>query len=342
MPTRRILLFLTLLLVGQVQAYDFGTLADRHVAQAYQALAQHNQALQQVADDHCGRKPVAAVDDFRARFRTAFLAWQGAQHLRFGPVQYLSREHRFAMWPDKRGTVRKHLAALKQDADLMDAGFDISSKSVAVQGYSALERLLFENDSLDAKDCRIATAIAANLVQMSDSILHDWFEGTQSYAGYFRAPGPLNPLFASDAELAGQLLNSLYTELELIVTQKLARPLGDKPLAARGQRAEGWRSGTGLAAVAANLRACESLYRLAFAEQLGDTPLARDIESQLQLAHQILNGIDLPLAEAVGDARARSRVEQLQRTVSRLKGLVGRDMAAALELSLGFNSLDGD
>lgn len=338
----KLLLSALLLVATQAQAYDFPSLLQNHIVPVYRSLAERTTALDHAASGYCQPAPERGLPAVQAAYREAFLAWQGAQHLRFGPVQYLSREHRFAFWPDKRGTVRKHLARLRKDPELIGRNFDISSKSIAVQGFSALELMLFDENPPDPTGCRIITAITGNLQTMSNDLVQDWTAGEDAYGRFLVGPGVENPIFESDQELAGRLLNSLYTELELIVTQKLERPLGDGIDKARGRRAEGWRAGTSLSAVAANLAAAEDLYRQAFAAHLNASPLSEQISRRFEQAKATLLTIDKPLPEAVGDPVIRVRVEQLQAELSELKGLLGRDMATALGLSLGFNSLDGD
>ena len=339
----RIILMLALLLsYATARAYDFQAIADRHVLPTYRSLAERTAELDLAARAYCARPSDLALAHLQAGYRGAFLAWQGAQHLRFGPVQYLSREYRFELWPDERGAVGRHLGQLLDDPALQQPDFDISQKSVAVQGFSAMERLLFAGTPPDTTACRLVVAIAANLRDMADGIVGDWSTGDTPYIRYFADPAPGNPLFANKAELAGRLLNSLHTELELIITQKLARPLDKGQEKARGKRAEGWRSQTGLPAIAANLGACHALYRQAFAPELADASPHPQIEAAFAQAGSTLEKLQMPLAEAVADPGQRALVEQLQAELSALKQLLARDLAAALGLSLGFNSLDGD
>lgn len=331
-----------LLMTAAAQAYDFRSLAVRHILPAYQQLAEQTNALDAAARAYCSEPSAPAMQQLRQRYRSAFVAWQGAQHLRFGPVQFLSREHRFALWPDKRGTVGKHLHRLIEDPALQTAAFDISHKSVAVQGFSALEQLLFGDVMPDAKACRVIAAIGANLYAMADGLVTDWSVGDEAYLRYFAEPGPGNPIYGSDTELAGQLLNSLHTEIELIETHKLARPLADDIGKARGKRAEGWRSETSLAAIAANLDASHGLYLHAFAPALAGQALQPQIEHAFEQAKTTLNAVQMPLAQAVSDPAQRVLVERLQMELSTLRLLLARDLAGSLQLSLGFNSLDGD
>lgn len=339
---KKTLFALLLMLASSAQAYNFEAIVQQHILPTYQQLVEQTAQLDHAARSYCAQPDEAALATLRSEYTNAFLAWQGAQHLRLGPVQYLSREHRFAMWPDKRGKVGKHLARLKQDPALQADDFDISSKSVAVQGFSALERLIYGKAPPDTLDCRIATAITGNLRNIGANLLSDWTGGEAPFVNFFNKPDALNPIFESDVELAGKLLNSLYTELEVIVTRKLARPLGNSLEKARGKRAESWRSGNALAAISANLHTSEALYQQAFAPELTGNALGATIEQQFQQAVATLKRINMPLAQAVSNANERAKVEQLQHDVSVLKGLIGRDMAAELGLSLGFNSLDGD
>jgi len=331
-----------LLLCGTARAYDFPGIAERHILPTYQTLARQTAALDNAAQDYCAQPTPAGRDGLQTSYRAAFLAWQGAQHLRFGPVQYLSREHRFAFWPDRRGVVGRHLGRLLKDPALQGDDFDISQKSVAVQGFSALERQLFTEQPVDAAACRIVVAIGANLREMAAGLLDDWNVGDDPYIGYFSHPGDTNPVFESASEAAGRLLNGLYTQLESIVTLKLANPLGSGIEKARGKRAEGWRSQSALPAISANLDACHALYRQAFAPALVGKRLDAQIGAGFSQARQTLDKIGMPLAQAVQDPAQRALVEQLQSELSQLKRLFARELTAALDLSLGFNSLDGD
>ncbi len=342
MSKTAILLITLLVLCSTARAYDFPGIAEWHILPVYRTLVRQTAALDTAAQTYCAQPTPAGREDLQTSYRAAFLAWQGAQHLRFGPVQYLSREHRFAFWPDKRGVVGRHLGRLLKAPALQHNDFDISQKSVAVQGLSALERLLFTEQPVDAAACRIVVAIGANLHEMAAGLLDDWNAGEDPYIGYFSRPGGTNPVFESASEAAGRLLNGLYTQLESIVTLKLANPLGSGIEKARGKRAEGWRSQSGLPAIAANLEACRALYRQAFAPELAGEPLDAQIEAGFSQARQTLDKIAVPLAQAVGDSAQRALVEQLQTELSQLKRLFARELTAALGLSLGFNSLDGD
>jgi len=338
---KTVLMTLLLLATVTANAYDFKTLAENLILPGYQQLQLTTNSLNASGQSYCDKQSKEQLKRLRNQFRSAFLAWQSMQPIRFGPIQYLNREHRFQMWPDKRGSVGKHLRRLLQNTEMTDPGFDISSKSVAVQGFSALERLLFSDKPIDSIQCKLIVAITDNLKSMSSNLLDDWKEGDSAYVGYFSTAARGNDIFESDTELAGQILNSLYTQLEFMVTQKLDRPLGASINKARGKRAEGWRSQTALTALKANLEASRQIYLGIYAEKLGKE-LAAKIDTAFQQSAQLVGNINQPLKTAVTDEKQRPMILELRSTLSALKGLIGRELANELNLSLGFNSLDGD
>jgi predicted lipoprotein len=310
--------------------------ADAHARPAYARLATTTAALQHDADAFCRAPDTAALARLQARHQAAFLAWQGAQHLRFGPIQLFMREFRFDLWPDKRGSVGKHLARLLDEVSTDPGPLEprrFAVGSVAVQGFSAMERLLHDPATAAfagpgfAPRCQVLGAIAANLAGMSAALAADWAQPA----------APDDP--AGDE--AGLLAN-LHTALERVVAQKLALPLGSDAAHARGTRAEAWRSGLARAAIRENLEATRALYRVAFAERARAAGLDAPIEADFEAALSALAAIRVPLAEAVAEPGARAQVETLRTRVSELKARIGGELAPALELTLGFNNLDGD
>lgn len=336
-----------LLLVGIVcyaplsLAYNFAAVADKHIIPGYQRLVETTQTLQQQAADYCNQ--TVPLDALQQNYKQAFLAWQGVQHLRFGPIQYISREHRFELWPDKRNSVSKHLLALMDDPLMQQDGVpDISQKSVAVQGFSALEYLLFNDKPADEKACKLINAIAMNLSVMSRNLLADWSAKDTAYRVDFVSAANGNDIYESEAELASQLFNSMNTQLEFMRTQKLERPLGENLKKSNGRRAEGWRSESALPALAANLASIHDFYRFSFSADIKNKKLSASIEQSFQQTKRSIDSISLPLNQAVSDSVQRKRLERLQNELAQLQQLLVTTISTELGLSLGFNSLDGD
>ncbi|MFK7794798.1 MAG: imelysin family protein [Gammaproteobacteria bacterium] len=327
----------------QSHAYDMQMMIDKHLQPTYQNLAEQTKELTTVANQYCENPNGANLDSLKEASRDAFLAWQAAQHIRFGPVLAFSRDRRFEFWPDKRGTVRKQLYNLVNDPVIHDKGFDIAKKSVAVQGFSALEQLLYVDSKDNAKtNCVLIVKITDNLHVMATDIYNDWSTDSNSFVELFKNPGKDNYIYRSDVELAGELINTLYTQLEVIITRKLDLPLGSSLDKARGKRSEAWRSEGALDAILANMKACHEFYQYSFAPQLRGNPLHQNIVEAFEAAQETLEEIDVPLMQAVAIEDQRILVQQLRQELSLLKKLMANDLADTLGISLGFNSLDGD
>ena len=69
-------------------------------------------------------------------------------------------------------------------------------------------------------------AIAANLAHMAAGIRHDWSDSDSPYRQAIATAGQGNGFFEGADEVSGKLLNTLHTQAQVIVEQKLDRPLG--------------------------------------------------------------------------------------------------------------------
>lgn len=326
--------------------------ADQHIVPAYTALAESTAALDEAARSFCSRPGPEGLESLRSRYGEAMDTWQAVQHVRFGPIDYLMRYHRFEFWPDKRGTVGKHLGRLfaSQDLSALEPE-NFGTGSVALQGSSALERLLFGTEVAPSQfaggdeqrfRCALLQAITGNLARMSSGVVVDWVEGEGAYRDYFETASMGNAYYADSRELDSALLNTLYTQMQVIVEQKLDRPLGESAARPFPKRAESWRSGRSLENIRYNLLGTRALYRTAFEPLVKDQRLARAIREVYEKALKDIAAVPVPLSAAVGDTDGRRALEALQADVIRLEQLISGPLSEALNIPLGFNSLDGD
>jgi hypothetical protein len=121
--------------------------ADRLIIPAYRQLETASVLLRDRTESFCKAPDETALEGLKSAFGRTMEAWQSVQHIRFGPVEYLMRGPRFQLWPDKRGSVSKHLSRLLASADRSALEPErFAQGSVAVQGLGALEVLLFDSD----------------------------------------------------------------------------------------------------------------------------------------------------------------------------------------------------
>jgi len=339
------LLVLLLLLASPAAAADYAALnaaaVERHVLPGYAALAAATARLDAEARASCVDVPA-----LQAAWRGAMRAWQGVQHIRFGPVELFQRHARFAFWPDPRNVAGRQLAELfAQRVPEAIAPHSFAVGSVAVQGLGAMERALFEPEQAkalagDAYRCDWLRASAANVATMAREVEAEWRGPPRDFARRFSSATP-GGTYADAREATLDLFKSLHSAVELVADHKLARPLGDKPEAARPRLAESWRSTASLDNAVANLEAARGLYD-ALAAGVADKALDAELRKSFADALAAAAAIGRPLEEAVVERRDRVKVERLQRAATQLKGLLADRLSKALDLPLGFNALDGD
>lgn len=336
-------------------------MVDGHIIPRYGVLAGATSRLDARIRSLCTGPTETGLALVREGFATTLDAWNGIAHIRFGPVESEQRYFRFQLWPDRRGTGQRQVRQLLADQDsarLDPAAF--AKDSVAVQGLSALELLLYPVGEVGPADfageggpgyrCRFALAIADNLTAMAAATLADWTQGQGTYRLNLLEPG-LAPdggqaRFADDRAVSAELLKALNTGVQVVHQIKLAEPLGTLAQGANPHKSESWRSRRSLANVCTNLRALEHLYATGFAPRLGATPGSVGIDQglALTLAAAVRACLSQPgtLLDEGQTPDQRKALEDLRDLAFALQTRTGRGLAEALELTLGFNSLDGD
>jgi predicted lipoprotein len=132
---------------------------------------------------------------------------------------------------------------------------------------------------------------------------------------------------------------------------------------ARAARAESWRTKRSLGNIVANLEGARSLFATpgGFADLLaaagsaplaaagsaplaaaGSAPLADGIKGQFDTVIASAKNLGMPLEDALGDTAMRPKLDDLLRQLRSLRVLIQGPLSAETELTVGFNSLDGD
>ena len=352
-------LLLALLVVVARAAPDYRTLAvglvEDYALPRYAVLAGAFEAQKNVLNDFCEVPDEAGLTAARAAFHDSMDAWQGIQHITAGPIQLLFRRERINHWPERRNAVARGLNALLRAADSSAiTPARLAEASVAVQGLPALERLLFDEEALDAFGadtddarfrCKLATAIAANLTTIAREVVAEWRDDALPVL----KAGESHPIYFRDAgDLSARLLTDLQGLLQLMIDLKLAPVLGDAADVARPLRVENRRSLRGARNLRLNLEAAWAM--VAGGEAAGFGPyLARaelDLYESLMdafaAAGQTAATLPVPLTTALSEPAPRAQVVDFLETLRALRALVRESVPAALGLTLGFNAMDGD
>lgn len=334
------------------------SVAQDHIAPRYASFAAATAKLDQAGRALCAAPDQAKLGQARAAFVAGFGAWQAIQHVGFGPIELFFRYQRTAFWPDPRDVLGRQLGqvlAKRDPASISEETF--SHGSVAVQGLSALERLLYGDDALTrlaANDdaarfrCDMLVAVTRNLATIGADTAAAW--GPQGFPAEMARAGQVGSRYMGATDATLELIKSLHAAIELPIDRKLKRPLGPTAEKAQLRTLEAWRSGQTLAAIKANLAAAEALYMRdgnPTLDQLlsgpaGQPDLAAAIRKQFTAVEQALTRLRAPLDQTLAKSDQRQAALRLVEQGEKLKRMVADDLTAALGVPLGFNSLDGD
>lgn len=309
-----------------------GEVIEAHVLPNLATFSAETRALAQAADRDC------TTDSVRPAYQRAFDAWVGVQHLAFGPLETGGRGLAISFWPDTRGMVPNALARLIADEDAaVDDPESFAEVSVAARGLFALEHLLWDEAyagyEADSYECRLVTAIAADLARMAAAAELEW---RQDEVPLLLEPGQGgNRTYLTEKEVQQQFYTAIQAGLEFDADTRLARPLGsfERP---RPTRAEAWRSGRSLGNVILSLEALRDMSR-----HLADAPIPAT-EAAFDTAIAVAEELDDPVFAGVEDPSGRLKVEILQQRIDAIAVAVAGEIGEMFGVTQGFNSADGD
>lgn len=307
-----------------------------HIAPSYQALAKSTEEMSNTVQAACTTNVTNEHGSkLHDTFRTAMDDWQSIQHIRSGPIALDDRHSRLQFWPDKRSVGGRHLARFLvkgRRADL--ASEKMSAASVALQGFPALERLLFDEAPLGIRPlpdealsrCDVAMSIAMNIAAVAKEL------ATESEKP--RA-------FGSESKLAVRaIVSDLITGIEVVQRLKLQVPVGEAK--SLPKRAENWRSARSLRNIERNLLSLRTL-TLALNGAVDNTdPESKFIIDQFDAAILITQNLGEDMGAVLRTKDGALKLRSLALTLDDLKKLIAIYMTDQLSVNLGFNSLDGD
>ena len=298
----------------------------------------------------------ASLTDLWEVFHSTADAWIRVEHINFGPVEENLRLYRINFWPDKHNTGSKHLArTLKSKDKTMLEPNNFSLNSVALQGFPALERLLFsKSDELFKGDdsgkfrCNLIKAISRNLREIANSLLVEWLEENSTYIN--KDSYQKNSNNFEEKENFQNFFASLYGILRRIHDLKLHRPLGETPETSKPKKSEAWRSGRSMRNIIINLESAQKLFQGEIYFGMDnliqnispETYMVRDFNITMNFALKTAREIPIPLHKAVIDYKWHDQVDKLKAQISRMMAMVRARIFLSFGIGTGFNFLDGD
>jgi hypothetical protein len=233
------------------------------------------------------------------------------------------------------------------------------SASAALQGLPTIERLLYTDDAPLIGDdagaayrCKLAAAAAGNVAGIAEETQREWGDANSDFAKTILEAGAANASFADPRDATAAFVNGFLTAIELIADLKLARPLGLDATSTNPRLAESWRSGRSLQNIIVNLQSLRAMYdgdgpgkpglSVGLSESVESHIAAPLIDDAFDRALAAASSVTLPLDKAVADPTEREKLISLRDAIRDVKRLAAAHLPGALDVAIGFNSLDGD
>ncbi|HWU16939.1 MAG TPA: imelysin family protein [Devosia sp.] len=285
------------------------------------------------------------------RFARTAAAYGRVEFIRIGPLMEDNRSDRLLFWPDRKGIALRQVQAILADADATATALEtLRGKSVAVQGLNALEFVLFGTgaETLAGSEgrfrCAYGSAIAQNVAGIADALAAAWY-APDGVAAHLMAPEASYADYRTETEALEALVGLISHGVEGLRDTRINPFIaqGDKPAAPR--QALFWRSGLTMAMAGANVEGLEQLFtvsRMALVGGAAESGLDNSVRFEFANAKRAIGLVTAPVEQAVADPKQAQALAYLVIVTQSLQVLVGEQLSAALGLSVGFSSLDGD
>ena len=206
---------------------------DDFIVPAHRNFQRKSAELWKSMNGLCEASSSQQLEHARRAFATSVAAWSsgrnhpfrsdhGAKPTRAHTVLARPQEH----WPEAGA---KDIGLTRQYGSRLD---QLAKKSVAVQGFGALEFVLFGTDSDGLSDvdtdlfrCRYGEAIAHNIHSIAERLAGEWSDN-DSFAFSWANPGPDNPFYRDETEALTELLEVFINGTELVRDVRLGGFLG--------------------------------------------------------------------------------------------------------------------
>lgn len=328
---------------------------DQHILPGYHQFSAAADAQEAAVAALCttaGEQSLAAA---RNAFGGALRAWGRVEHLRFGPITDENRYGSLLFWPDPRGIARRQIerALSQQDKNVLTAE-TLAEKSVALQGFTALDILLFAAGGEDLTKsspastfrCGYASAVAKTIARVAKDTLQAW-SARDGFAARWLNPGADNPAFLSAKETTQAIGQAYLNGLKQLRNVRLAGPLGFKDRNVRPLEPPVPNSGHGLALTIANIEGLRAL--------LLDTGLSEPLTPGTP-PHTVMQATVTEFETAIStirkaaalskkpfeDASARTQLILVGFPLKNAFDTGAAYLAEEAGLTIGFNALDGD
>ncbi len=298
---------------------SFEPFVQMHVLPSHSNFEKSTEFLKARAEVYC---ETYSANDFmllKVGFKNGLSAWQSVQHLRVGPGVENSQWEKIYYWPDAEGEVLSQLTELMIGSDSRDGSdstLDIAAEHPAIQGFSALEYLLYGGKTIGGKTCRLILLISHNISGMAKELSVSWKRNDE------------NDVFWLSPEFEGRLLEGLVAQLDFLVIEKLSLESSAK---------EASLSNSSNEVLKANVLALQEAIKW-LPENEDNKDLLFTLSEDLSKASTVLSEVAMPLEQAVTDEFQRQKILLLKKKLIGVK----RELRALFEKGFSESSLTID
>lgn len=346
---------LMLLLSGNgssVLAQDLQTgsqLAQNWVQDVYQpAFRQFAAAASEWAssgNELCESTRGSRIYQLQTSFTERVADYSRVEIFRSGPLLQNNLRSRLFYWPDKRRAGERQLRALLADAELNDLSVQqLSGKSVALQGFSALERLLFNPSYQPVESmpqCHAVKIIMDNIARMAEELDQAW-QGQSDFVQSFLSPEPTSEYFRSEDEVMRNVMTDVIVGLDSLIDRKIQPLLSGDPAIIR--TAPLWQSRRTVSLLSGNLLSIRSL--LFDSGMLGQMDLEEAFSQDFDYADYLLNQVRYRYRFLDDDGQLNEEIDllftSLSAVLNRIRYALKQKVLAPLGIGVAFNAEDGD
>ncbi len=327
---------------------------EQHIRPGYLQLQTQSVRLHKKMQTLCDAPSPANLTQTQDQFAKTVLAFSFIEHIHFGPMVDFYRRERFAYWPDRKGrgarAVRKILR-LEKDQTVLTAD-KLANKSVAVQGLTALELVLFQNQDKLLREknsfpCRYGQTIAQNLVTIANQVVDGWGPKTD-IVHQMLDPKPDNSRYRNRKEVVQEIYQAIVSGFQVLHDVRLKPVLGKSIERPKPKRAAFWRSGLAIDVMQSYLKGLRHLVEVSGFQNMlpaNDVDLQRHVAmvyKEINQGFQSFEQENLNIADVVSHEDLRGVYEKIAARITHLNAGFARNFAVAADLPLGFNALDGD
>lgn len=295
--------------------------------------------------DLCERPSSSSTYKLQTDFTYVVEAYSAIEFFRLGPLLENNRKNRLFFWPDKRRVGERQLSSLLISSDAITITADqLAGKSVALQGFTALERLLFKASSFpleNSPQCHLISVVTRNIANMARELNTAW--STESdYVQSLLKPNAGSKHFRTSDEVVGRVFTQVKVGLDVLHDAKLAPLLSNDPK--KMSRTPMWLSQRYIAMLTGNLYGIKVL--LLDSGMIENTELHEDLSFEFKYIEHVFEKLKPMLYSKNDDGTlardARILLNQIMAVVNGIRYVVNVEVAKSLGVSAGFNSEDGD